>query len=672
MRHPGCALFNLFSPEPKNAHNWLKTNLRYIGAKTRAGRAFNGILAQCNGILGRVGRRKCQSPHADMNETGISHFNQARVEWDIRLQFSPMPRLDFNVVSSNLNAFRIGDHRLAGKMFDIMMQLDGELAVNADKRCADLAALDWSVVSDGSPDGDKHAAALDYFYRHLSVTKALHQDAVGGMPDLLYQIASAHSHLYSAHEMLLRVDNPAAKEVTAEFRHTPIWFFETRRGYMAYLQHIFDVYGQPCMSGEWLTCVGAGWMRPLSVAYTFKQFSMRDWAIFSTRSGSGILEGITAAQKGDPSWEEAKDFLQSIANDGAGLHNREIEFKYLTNPAAANLPMPGIVELVNGLYAKCYRGVELATGSRGAAGKGDGAAKNPVGASVMSEESGILLQHDAGWASGILQHRVDAPIIRYLFNQEPRARLVVSTPTSDTSADDVANLRVLVGLGLPISLKEAYEISGFTPPAAGDPILSAPAPMPENETDPASPAPPAPDSKPGPDPSAEQTQQARPEEPIASGARPNSMAQIPDPAMPDPQVDASGFWDNAARFFVGARAAVNRAFTLSPGQQAASPTAAYAIPNDVAPALSEDFTGAAGEAYAAALRQDMAHAAAEVTAFLEILESDPEHAQKLAPAFLEKWKITTGNTLLTPSSADTLASIAGTAFLDGVPSVNKK
>src|SRR5208282_4283362 len=304
MCHPGCALFYLFQPLPKNAHNWLERFLGYIGAETRAGCFCNGVLLQCKGVLWRVGKPKFRFFPNIMNETGISHFNQARVEWDIRLQFSPMPRLDFSVVSSNLNAFRIGDHRLAGKMFEIMMQLDGELAVNADKRCADLAALDWSVVSDGSPDGDKHASALDYFYRHLSVTKALQQDAVGGMPELLYQIASAHSHLYSAHEMLLRVDNPAAKEVTAEFRHTPIWFFETRRGYMAYLQHIFDVYGQPCMSGEWLTCVGAGWMRPLSVAYTFKQFSMRDWAIFATRSGSGILEGITNAQKGDPSWEE--------------------------------------------------------------------------------------------------------------------------------------------------------------------------------------------------------------------------------------------------------------------------------------------------------------------------------------------------------------------------------
>src|ERR1700677_1337011 len=157
-----------------------------------------------------------------MNPTGTSHFNQARIEWAIRLRYSPMPELDVKWLSVNLNAFRIGELRVVGKIWEVMMERDGELALNADKRAADLAGLDWQVVSDGSVEGDRHGEALKYFYKHLRATRALDQDVVGGMSEALYQRASAHSYYYSAHEILLRVDNPAGREVTAEFRQTPI------------------------------------------------------------------------------------------------------------------------------------------------------------------------------------------------------------------------------------------------------------------------------------------------------------------------------------------------------------------------------------------------------------------------------------------------------------------
>ena len=64
-----------------------------------------------------------------------------------------MPNLSMEWVSSNLNAFRIGEMRVVGKIWEVMMERDGELAVNADKRASDLAGLEWQVVSDGSPGG---------------------------------------------------------------------------------------------------------------------------------------------------------------------------------------------------------------------------------------------------------------------------------------------------------------------------------------------------------------------------------------------------------------------------------------------------------------------------------------------------------------------------------------
>jgi phage gp29-like protein len=487
-----------------------------------------------------------------MNLSGASQFNQARIEWAIRLRFSPMPNISLDWIASNLNAFRIGELRVVGKIWETMMERDGELAVNADKRSSDLAGLDWQIVSDGSPEGDRHAEALTYFYRHLRTTRALDQDASGGMSELLHQMASAHSYYYSVHEMLLRIDNPAAREITAEFRHTPIWFFESRRGYLGYLKHIFDVYGQPCLQGEWLTVVGLGWMRPLSVAFVLKTLSLRDWMVFSQRYGSGFLEAITSAQKGDPAWEEAREILNQLANDGQVLHNEGVNIKFLTMPASSSLPFAPLVDQVNRLYAKCYRGIDLATGSRASE---PGGGRNVLGASLQKEESGIFLARDAAWASECLNDRVDRPVIRYLFDKEPRAWLAIMPPLDDSAAEDLRSAQTLVPMGLRISLKEAYKRFRWSAPAEGEPCLqSAPQPRPQGREDGDVQAarhdmPSLPASSPAQD---------GPRAPIGAGADPGRNPQTANLEMPDPQVDAAGFFSSAA----------------------AMPALAYAVPNE--------------------------------------------------------------------------------------------
>ena len=488
-----------------------------------------------------------------MNLTGASQFNQARIEWAIRLRFSPMPNLSMEWVSANLNAFRIGELRVVGKIWEAMMERDGELAVNAGKRASDLAGLDWQVVSDGSGEGDRHAEALTYFYKHARVTRALDQDVSGGVSELLYQMASAHSYYYSVHEMLLRIDNPAGREITAEFRHTPIWFFESRRGYLGYLKHIFDVYGQPCLQGEWLTVVGLGWMRPLSLAFCLKNLALRDWMLFCQRYGSGFLEAVTGAQKGDAAWEEAREALSQMANDGVVLHNQGLTFKFLDAPPKSALPFEPLVEQVNRLYAKCYRGIDLATGSRGSE---SGEGRNPIGASVQKEESGIFLARDAAWATECLNDRVDRPVIRYLFDKEPRAWITIMPPLDDSAEEDLKSAQALVPMGLRISLKEAYKRFRWTAPAESEPCLqfalqTNPAGregggLPSHPHKPTLPAPRAQDG---------------PRAPIGAGADPRHNPQTANLEMPDPQVDDAGFYSAAATM----------------------PALGYAIPNDARP-----------------------------------------------------------------------------------------
>lgn len=561
-----------------------------------------------------------------MNPTGISAFNQARIEWAIRLKYSPMPQLDLDMLASQLNAFRIGELRVIGKTWEVMMERDGELAVNSDKRKADAAGLEWQIVSDGSLDGDKHAAALQYFYENLTATKALDQDSTGGTDELIYQTLSALDNYYSAHEMLLRVDNPAAKEVTAEFRHTPIWFMEARRGYLGYLKHIFDMYGTPCVAGEWLTAVNQGWMRPLSMIFALKAFALRDWSIFNARYGSGFLDGQTTATKDSPEWGEALAAMQSLANDAAVLHNDQVVFKFLEQSARNNLPFHPMVDWCNSLYAKVYRGVDLATGSKSSqpgAGGQAGGSKNAVGASVQKEESGIFLIRDAKWLTGVFNERIDRPIIRYLFKEEPRAWFALMPPLDDTNSEDLQAIQALVPMGLKIALKEVYKRFRWSVPDDNDPCLTPPAqavPAPNGEDDepaldeagnpvpaktktatpnPKAPCPP-PEAKPKQD---GKTRDAMSDEetPIAPGADPARNPGLATPSgkayqsaasrqMPDTQVDAAAGWS-------------------ATGLTARGPALGYAVPNDRLEHLSE--IGLGNSRAAQSLRREISKRAAE-------------------------------------------------------------
>jgi len=521
-----------------------------------------------------------------MNPTGNSHFNQARIEWAIRLRYSPMPELDMGILASQLNAFRIGELRVVGKTWEIMMERDAELMTNSDKRKAEASGLPWQIVSDGSLVGDRHAEALQYFYDHLTATHALDQDSIGGTDQLIYQAMSAEDYYYSVHEMLLRIDSPAAKEVTAEFRHTPIWFMEARRGYLGYLQHIFDMYGQPCISGEWLTHVGQGWMRPLSMVYALKAFAMRDWSIFNARYGSGFFDAQTTAEVGTEEWNQALKALQTLSNDGAVLHNDSVQFKFLEQAGRTANPFHPMVQWANENYAKCYRGMDMATSSRGGtsgSGGGSAVAGQAVGASVQSGEAGIFLVRDAQRITGCFNERIDRPVIRYLFGQEPRAWFALMPPESDNSANYLLAVQALVPMGLRIALKDIYQAFRFRVPDADDPCLTPPvgAVPPGGGGDdqdeenkggtppaPPKPAPVLPVEKPKTDDGQTLKAQTTDTDPIAPGADPGRWQQF-NPNLPDTQVDAASFWSRAGLAPKGAD-----------GQTLPMPSLGYSLPNE--------------------------------------------------------------------------------------------
>lgn len=545
-----------------------------------------------------------------MNTSAFSRFNQARIEWAIRLKYSPLPELDMELLTRYRNAARIGELRDVGKIWEVMVEIDGELGVNADKRASDLASLGHDVVSDGSAIGDAHKEALQYFYRNLTATEALDQDEVGGVSQLVYHVChSAHLYKYSVHEMLMRIDDAGAKQVTCEFRHTPVWFMESRRGYLGYLQHIFDLYGQPCIEGEWLTCVGRGWMRALMTAFAIKWFPMRDWLLFCQRYGSGFLIGETSAEPGTPEWNNGLLALETLSNDATALVNNTTNFKFLEQSQKNHTPFEPLVERVDRLYSKCLRGVDLATSSRGgssaggASGGGGGAqGGKPIGANMQQEESGILLSQDVPWLNGYFNRRIDRPIIRYLFNQEPRARFQL-LHGEEEQQPDAQDTQTWVDMGLAVSIKQARERTGWREPEDQEPILaqSTPPPMPGAPADGEAPGPGtgaearkgvsggAPKTAPeagalpekNPEPPrykktnwkpAKKPDEATPAKtddntPIASGADPKAV-QGPSTKMPDTQVDAAAAWSRT-----------NKPLKAADGSILPMPSLGYALPN---------------------------------------------------------------------------------------------
>jgi hypothetical protein len=262
-----------------------------------------------------------------------------------------------------------------------------------------------------------------------------------------------------------------------------------------------------------------------------KHFQLRDWLLFCQRYGSGFIEAVTNAQKGDAAWEEARETLRAISNDGVVIHSEGVTLKFLDSGAKNSLPFEALVERVDRLYAKCYRGIDLATNSRAAEG---GAGHNIVGASVQKEESGIFLARDAAWATGCLNERVDRTIVRYLFNQEPRAWLAIVPPLDDTASEDLKSVQTLVPMGLRISVAEAYRRFRWKAPAAGEPCLQIQrGGNGENEEK-------TPVLTPLP---SVQTPDSSNEKPIGAGAR-RAAVQTASVEMPDPEVDAAAFYCN--------------------------------------------------------------------------------------------------------------------------------
>jgi len=399
-----------------------------------------------------------------------------------------------------------------------------------------------------------------------------------------------------------------------------------------------------------------------------KMFPLRDWLLFCTRYGSGFLDATTDAAVNSEEWTQAQEALQALANDGAVLHNAGVTFKFLEQSARNSLPFHPIVEMINGLYAKCYRGVDLATGSRGSGGGqksgggGEGGgSKNPVGASVQKEESGIFLIRDAKWLTGVFNERVDRPVIRYLYNQEPRAWWVLMPPLDDTSTQDLAALQGLVPMGFKVMLKEVYNRFRWSVPETGEACLApaAVAAPPANGPQPSEDEDDKKAAKSGAPQSALPTPQLKKPaavdaageetDPLLKGEEqqvPTSPARVPEGTPIAPGADPKrnpGLATPGNPYYTQTESrqmpiAMRRSANGTPEVDAAAgwsqaglqmPALGYSIPNDAAQLETLGKVGLGNTRAAQALRRSIVNRKSEIVNAVALANAAAEHAQPI-------------------------------------------
>jgi len=94
-----------------------------------------------------------------------------------------------------------------------------------------------------------------------------------------------------------------------------------------------------------------------------------------------------------------------------------------------------------------WRGADLGTISRGAG----------VGASLQQEESDLLAESDAQLVSEVLQTQVNRPLLRSLFDEEPRATIEVRAGRTTQPERDLQVYRLAWEMGIPLSAHDFRE-----------------------------------------------------------------------------------------------------------------------------------------------------------------------------------------------------------------------
>ena len=416
------------------------------------------------------------------------HVTPERVQVAIRGRFNPIRSLTPELLSRQLDAFKVGFLRDLAVLWEAMERRDLTLKNVAGKRKKAVARQNWEVITVPGADeaeAERQAEALKYFYENLTATDVLNQNERGTFSLLVRQMMDAVGKQFAVHEIVMQ---PARGRddgfATAEFRFVPLWFFENTTGRLRFIPSEGAIYGVELEEDGWLVTVGEGLMEASSVAYMFKHMPLKDWLAYSEKFGMPGVLGKTDAAKDTPEWNAMEEAVKSLINDWAAVCNRSSEITLLeTKGGASSLPMPPLVDYFDRAMASLWRGADLSTMS--AKGNADS-----TGASLQNDEADILLADDTQMINDTLNMQVDPLVLRWNFGEgvEPLAYVRVIGPKKQNVEQDIAIDTFLRESGAPLGKEATLERYGRAVPDDEDELLTAPNqsvphpdPLPEGE-----------------------------------------------------------------------------------------------------------------------------------------------------------------------------------------------
>lgn len=414
-------------------------------------------------------------------------FDFSLVLAEKRSRFDPLKNFTPERLVTYLDAFRFGRLRDLARTMDAIDERDDTLACVVPKAKSGVARHGWDIIiGETADEGEKKLAqdqkkALRHFYNNIRVTSALDQDELGGCSLLLRQMMDAKGKRYACHNIVWRPDGKG--NYSATLWQLPLWFFENMAGKMRFISVPFGYDGDEMAPEEWLVTKGLGVSIATTVAFMYKNLSLRDWVIYNQRNGMPGFEGITDHQPGTEGWQNMVNAVSAAAKEFAWVRNRTEEIKTIEFGTTGALPYPALVERMDRALAALWRGADLSTISAGG-GRGQGA-------SVQAEETMLLEQDDAKWLSETLNLKLDRLVLDYVFGPETPA-LAYFKVLGANERDFTKDLEVdkfALEAGHPISSEQFAErynrplpdpqdtLLKFSPAIAADPLSNAGDPL---------------------------------------------------------------------------------------------------------------------------------------------------------------------------------------------------
>lgn len=385
-----------------------------------------------------------------------------------QFRWSPISSLTPESLTSQLQEWNVGTFQRFSITMDAVENRDLVVKAATGKLKMALSRRTYEIVKveGADPDeADAHADALRHFYANCTATSAVDRNIRGGFSRLVHFMMDAALKKYAPFEIVWQ---PKGDMLTASFIHVPIWFFENRTGVLRFRGN-FAWDGVPLKDGNWMVTCGEGIMESIVVGYLYKLLALRDWMIYSERSGMSMPVAHTAHSLGSPGYNALSETLQNIGPDRSIIMGLQDKIDKIEFGSAGQLPYPIMIEYFDKAIVALARGADLGTLSSGIGEEGNGA-------SLQGDESDLVEQHYGGMVTESLNHYVDPFVLRWHFGDDvtPCAYVRLNVPQKKNIDLELKVDEALVSWGIELGVENTLERYGRVEAGPGDRILEDP------------------------------------------------------------------------------------------------------------------------------------------------------------------------------------------------------